>query len=236
MADQVEGLIRELLKLSACPYPDLTVFDKALNDPTGMLQEMLDFWDEVASEHGVDLYTELDAHIDRGDPGPNDIGELTKQRDEIAERIDKARDEYKRLTRRFFEMKVASSGEWKKHYTSKSDSREAIVRRTKSGDKESGSLFYPEVTPEMLLRVLWDLLEVRWRDCLTVHHVRLWVDVMEPVGASAGKETELACFDVDFSTPLCHAFPVQRSNKTTDDDADPWLSSDVLQGMVRPMG
>lgn len=175
---------------------------------------MLDFWEEIAEKHGFPLYTEdFDALIDRtGDVGPNDVRELTKQHDETAEVIDAAREEYRSLTRRFFMMRVATEGEWGKHYTSKGDDRKTIIKRTSAAKKEDGSLFYPEVTPKMLLRVLWDMLEDRWRELLGTNHVRLWVDVMERIGASAGQETELVCFDIDLSTPLAHAFPVLKAD------------------------
>jgi hypothetical protein len=235
MATETEGLIRELLELTACPWSDLTVFDDSPECPTGMLKEMLDFWEEIAELHGFALYTEVDAEIDRaGEDGANDMYELTNQRDETVNVIAGARDKYRKLTRRFFEMRVADERVRKKHYTSKNDERNAIVSRTRGGNKKDGSLFYPEVTPEMLLRVIWDLLEVRWRDLLNTTHVRLWVDVMERIGASAGTETKLVCFDLEFSTPLAHAFPVLKADKTTPDDADPWLYCDVLQGMVSP--
>ena len=235
MATETEGLIRELLDLTACPWSDLTVFDDSPGCPTGMLKEMLSFWEEIAELHGFALYTDVDAEIDRaGDGGANDMYALTEQRDKIVNAIAGARDEYRKLTRRFFEMRVADWRVRKKHYTSKKDARNAIVSRTRGSKKKEGSLFYPEVTPEMLLRVIWDLLEVRWRDLLDTTHVRLWVDVMERVGASAGTETKLVCFDLEFSTPLAHAFPVLKPDKTTTDDADPWLYCDVLQGMVSP--
>jgi hypothetical protein len=44
---ETEGLIRELITLTARPWPDLTVFDDAPGNPTGMLQEMPDFWEEI---------------------------------------------------------------------------------------------------------------------------------------------------------------------------------------------
>lgn len=218
-----EKLIRELEALSKCPL-DLSVFDGS-----GMEGEMDDYWLEVAEKHDADLYDDLDASIDRAQMGPKDMAVLTKQRDELAAKITSLREDYSSQVSRFFRMSVATSDVQKKHFTKPGDKRKTLLQRTHG--RGTASLFYPEVDPHWLRRVAWDVLEDHWRTLLKVNNAKFFVDVMEIVGASGGKETELICLDFDFSTPQVHGYPVLETDKPTDAQ---WCNSDVMQGTVTP--
>jgi hypothetical protein len=41
--------------------------------------------------------------------------------------------------------------------------------------------------------------------------LRVCFDCLQPVGASAGEETSLICYDIDLSTRIAHAYPVSKS-------------------------
>jgi hypothetical protein len=206
------GRIRELLK---CPF-DWNEVMPNLSVPNLLNQ----YWSEfvrdyqVAGEgeyiyddlfcNGIDLEIELHREV------------LDSDIINIESWIERARDEYKECTRRFFDLKVADREIYPKHLVNKIATRPEIIEASRSGR----SFFYSEISNEDLWDLVWNSIVCHcqrecdenctgpWRKFLEVTEMKLYVECEHPIGASGGRETSVVRLIFDSSTPLVHAHPI----------------------------
>ena len=104
----------------------------------------------------------------------------------------------------------------RKHWPSKSWTVNEVIRR--STYKKGGSIFFPHVTPHKLESMLQDIMGARFEEFLDRKRMRYFVDFMEPVGAAHKQPTSYVCFEIDYSTPACHAYPISAEEIPNDVD------------------
>jgi hypothetical protein len=66
--------------------------------------------------------------------------------------------------------------------------------------------------------MLQGIMGARFEEFLDEKHTRYFVDFVEPIGAAYKLPTSYVCFEIDYSTPSCHAYPVSigEVQKATD--------------------
>jgi hypothetical protein len=158
--------------------------------------------------------------------------------DELQQWIEKAREDYRQRTRRFT-IKVLTQAADQKHFTAQGKSREAIRAMSLDGDGRFYPEITPAILQLalwdlLLLRfdeyvgdvdqfVLDETLKTEasqprrptiptMATCVAPDHVRHDLDARMVIGASKGQDTSIVRFDLDFSTPHAHGYPVRRSD------------------------
>jgi len=110
------------------------------------------------------------------------------------------------------DLRLAGREDYRKHFATPGTSRPVVVNATRG--KAAPSLVFPDVEaqlPVIVVRALDELVRYENYDFLQsipFTTSRLFVDVVEPLGASQGTESSVMCFQLDGSTGLIHCFPV----------------------------
>jgi hypothetical protein len=84
--------------------------------------------------------------------------------------------------------------------------------------KKGGSIFFTQVTPHELESMLQGLMGAKFEEFLEQKYTRYYVDFGEPIGAAHKRPTSYVCFEVDYSTPACHAYPISAEEIPNDVD------------------
>ena len=117
--------------------------------------------------------------------------------------------EYLGWVKFFHRMHVTGKSVRPKHWPSKSWTRHDVIAR--SGGR-SGSIFFPEVTPHKLESALQGIMGTQFEEFLEKKETRCFVDFVHPMGAAYKEPTSYVCFEIDYSTPACHAYPISVSD------------------------
>jgi hypothetical protein len=187
-------------------------------------------WQVVLGENtvsGEEHLFDLDDDFIYEDPELEHIVELLSLRHDVAVTA------YKRRSGRLADMKFLSQAEHGKHFVPpmfKSD----VVERSRKGV----SLFFSVHGPGLLRETFWhwftwyfgDVLSLEefqdlitpgthefnsvkgqvWQKFMKDHQLRVCLDAMSPVGATAGEETSTLCFDIHIDSKTVHSYPVSR--------------------------
>lgn len=120
--------------------------------------------------------------------------------------IDDVEWEYLNWVTLFHRTHLIDQNTRRKHWPSRSWTDDEVVAR--STCKGGGSIFFAQVTPHELESMLQGLMGARFEEFLEQKHTRYYVDFGKPIGAAYKRPTSYVCFEVDYSTPSCHAFPI----------------------------
>lgn len=135
-------------------------------------------------------------------------------------------------SRKFTCLKMADRSEYSKHYVVKRMTQDSVRKLSKANHV---SKFYSHVRVEYLYNWLWDVFDNSFERSFSEEQMdepRLnlsdwwnnWeasfpnstklfhVDSMHEVGATEGESTTYLCINVDFSTPIAHAYPIGISD------------------------
>ena len=182
--------------------------------------EMQHLWIQIASKHQVDLEGEiwadpdsLESHI--VEDSQQDVDNMRSDLINVRSWIEIARNEYIENTRRFWAMRIATHEEYSKHYPAPAITRDELLARTLQTDI---SLLYHGIDTQILQEVLWSGLcdiamekeEELWNKMLVVSNLRIVFDMLNDIGATSGMNTKYLCFELDFSTPIAHSYPVSK--------------------------
>lgn len=142
-----------------------------------------------------------------------------------------ALEEFLSFSQRFAHLSAVGARTYSKHYSVQAGSATAIAKKSLS---RGASVLHPCITPILQERLKWaavnelvwqwmikfepfevfsnpnEVLE-RLRLLIERHSLIIAVDFCRPIGASGGKSTNFGCFDIDFSTPQYHIFPISES-------------------------
>jgi hypothetical protein len=141
---------------------------------------------------------------------------------------------YKRRSGRLAGMTFLSRDRHGKHFVPPLYKRK-VVERSRNGI----SLFFKVHNPDHLRETFWhwftwyfgDVLSLEefqelitpgtqefnsakgqvWQKFMKDHQLRICLDAMNPVGATAGEETSILCFDIHIDNKTVHAYPVSRT-------------------------
>lgn len=191
------GLVTELEQWTAIP----NAVDMKRLSPS-LRHELLYLWWSTAHD------LEADMEADFIDPSVRDLFD-----DEQSVRAavhnwrrwgPEARRQFNLTGRPFVEMHLSSTGRAADHLPAAGESEHAIRDRTVNSD----SVFFPACPIAHLEPLLFDLLAARFEELAGLHHARIATCLEITVGATNGRDTRCLAFDIDFSTPEAHAFPV----------------------------
>jgi hypothetical protein len=122
--------------------------------------------------------------------------------------------EYLKWVTLFHRTHLIDENTRRKHWPSKAWTREEVIAR--SGGRNVGSIFFPEIALHQLESALEELMGERFEEFLEKAYTRYYVDFLEPMGAARKKPTNHVCFEIDHSTPACHAYPISAEEIPTD--------------------
>jgi hypothetical protein len=94
----------------------------------------------------------------------------------------------------------------KKHWPPGGWTRAQVIERSR--DKIQGSYFFHDFDSELLGGMIQLIIAKRFDDFLLKTNRYYYVGWAAEVGASKQAATRIICFDIDYSTPSYHAFPV----------------------------
>jgi hypothetical protein len=180
-------------------------------------------WREIVTRHAVD---QEDMYLDDS-PWSFLLGRISDDslhaiQKNVCTWRDKARDEFLARVRRFTHLRYATREEYGKHLPPRGQ------RQTASWIEEMSShgpsLFYHEVSPELMLRTFLNGIfshfdveesghirdEEIWNELLTADQCRVAFLCANQIGAAYGLPTRFLVFDFDALTPILHAYPVSE--------------------------
>ena len=130
--------------------------------------------------------------------------------------IDDVEWEYLNWVTLFHRTHLIDKNTRRKHWPSKAWTDDEVVAR--STCKEGGSIFFAHVTPHELESMLQGLMGARLEQFLEQKHNRYFLDFGKPIGAAYKEPTSYVCFEIDYSTPSCHAYPISIDEIPQDAD------------------
>lgn len=241
-------LVRWILKLLAVPAVLQNNFAARNLRAESLLR---DLWTAVACRHQVDdegSFTnwESDEFLKYQIENEPEKSELAKFFINMTTWRKIAEEEYRYEVRKITFLKMATSEDYSKHYVLPNQTKNQVANLSRTSGV---SKFYSHITPTKLEVFMFDVLAEFFEDKFrqagepdAVHDADAWrtewkrhadssalliyVDCMEEVGASGGQPTEHLCLNVNFSTPIAHAYPV---NKNEIGPSDHRLAVDSLQ-------
>lgn len=232
-------LVRWILKLLAVPAVSQNKFAPR-NSLTASFPG--DLWTAVACRHQVDdegLFTswESDEFLKYQIENEPEKSELAKIFINMTTWRKIAEEEYRHEVRKITFLKMASSEDYMKHYVFLNRTEDQVADLSKTSGV---SKFYSHITPDKLEAFMFDVLAEFFEDKFrkagspdVVHDADAWwrewkrhtdssalliyVDCMKDIGASGGRSTEHLCLNVNFSTPIAHAYPVDKNQIKSSD-------------------
>lgn len=226
-------LLKEFIDKTQCPIDWPNIAQKGI---CILRHELIEYWCEIVGRHQVDgeveliheiidvPYEEIDKKwVEEFYP---DINVMLINIEEGGI-IQRATDEFNSLCKPLLDMKMATDKDQQKHFCSENIPIDQIRERTKG--KPPVSLFYPGVQSK-LDSFMWDVFYKSdiWKRIIEEDNFRkIYVDCKDRIGASQGLDTEYICLIVNCSTPISHAYPVNKS----DVDGDS-IFVDTLIGVV----
>ncbi len=231
-----QELISSLKVFSQCPV----VWDT--KELTDFCEEMEKQWFKIGECYQVNFeaqWLEKDAIVWQAiDTFPDENLEFDLLN--IKTWITQAREQYLTKTRRFYELEVASSSKYPKHYPPKAWDNNRIIQESA---KQKISYFFKSidhiVLQETLIFYLCHLVsnattdnkdKLLWEKICTSDNIRVAINMIDPIGATNGVKTEYLCFEIDTSTPLAHAYPISKTEAIEINDDCKLIAIDYLQG------
>lgn len=202
MSSELEQVLGELGCLRASPW-DLAGI------PHLEMHELLDrLWMEEWAANEVDREGEFMQLVKDGTlpVDDDDIPDLRAKLTNVKTWYPRARENFRRRTRRFAEMRLASSPDYAKHFPLSGMTDEQVCAATTRNG--APSLLFCHVRTDTLEQLMFFVLVERWREVLGSDKLRAFVDVGSVIGASEGKATPYLAVDLNTSTPICHIYPV----------------------------
>jgi len=220
------SLVNEYNRLIACPIE----WTKEAPGSELDFRILLYDWQAVLAENtisGEERSFDLDEDFIHEDPELEHIVEVLRSRHCAA------KNAYKSRSGRLAEMRFLSQAGHGKHFVPPM-SRSEVLARSRNG----ASLFFKVHSAEHLRQTFWhwftwyfgDLESLEefqefitpcseqfksekgqtWQRFMRNHKLRVCLDAMKPVGASAGKETSLLCIEIHIDSRTVHSYPVSR--------------------------
>jgi hypothetical protein len=137
-----------------------------------------------------------------------DLVELEWDLHNLKNWINKARTLYLQHVVLFHRIAILDGDGRGKHWPHPSWTRDQIIAR--SNRKETGSIFFHSMKPARLQSALQSIMGMKLVEFMQAPKKYYYVDFQEEIGASKRTPTTTVCFEIDPSTPNCHAYPVSE--------------------------
>ena len=194
-----------------------------------------DLWRCTFSEHEVDLESEyiewdlmgqLDYQLEI-----DDLEDLIPVKINLESKVFAATLSYRSKVQRLSNLRVAQKSDYKKHFPLSYQNENEIAAASKQEEISKFNLRIDKIISERdILPDIWDLLanylvnssecferrgnhgpEIwlsNWNELMEKKVLRIVNDCMVDIGYVEGKATQLMLFEFDFSTPICHMYPI----------------------------
>lgn len=115
---------------------------------------------------------------------------------------------FQEVTRVFHSAKFLTPDDRKKHWVGGKLSDAKVVERSRKGQ----SYFFPRITPKVIESVVPKVMGRRFEEIFERRHKYFYMRYGQDVGGCRQKPTSLICFDLDYDTPVIHAYPVDLTD------------------------
>jgi hypothetical protein len=135
-------------------------------------------------------------------------------------------------------MHVGDRSDYPKHFVHPSITRSEVIKKTRG--RNTASLLFSETEQYLSVILLKLLNEVasfdnfELIDRIPFQTSKVFVDLLDAIGAARGDETTILCYQIDGSTGLAHCYPISMQEVQEvrgDTDSVPLYYIDDFQGM-----